>query len=79
MKGFLARQAYHRESKKGSKTEDGTRAHRWVGTTVDNNMADPDRIAETYLQLLTPSQAFEFLAGQPLSHIACNNFAEARP
>ena len=31
--------------------EDGTRAHRRVGTTVDDNMADPDRIAETYLQL----------------------------
>jgi hypothetical protein len=31
--------------------EDGTRAHRVAGTTVDDNMADPDRIAETYLQL----------------------------
>ncbi len=31
--------------------EDGTRAHRLAGTTVDDNMADPDRIAETYLQL----------------------------
>jgi NAD(P)-dependent dehydrogenase (short-subunit alcohol dehydrogenase family) len=31
--------------------EDGTRAHRRAGTTVDDNMADPDRIAETYLQL----------------------------
>ncbi len=30
---------------------DGTRAHRLAGTTVDDNMADPDRIAETYLQL----------------------------
>jgi NAD(P)-dependent dehydrogenase (short-subunit alcohol dehydrogenase family) len=30
---------------------DGTRAHRRAGTTVDDNMADPDRIAETYLQL----------------------------
>lgn len=31
--------------------EDGTRAHRRAGRTVDDNMADPDRIAETYLQL----------------------------
>jgi NAD(P)-dependent dehydrogenase (short-subunit alcohol dehydrogenase family) len=31
--------------------EDGTRAHRRAGTTIDDNMADPDRIAETYLQL----------------------------
>src|SRR5712671_1150694 len=31
--------------------EDGTRAHRRAGTTVDDNMADPDRIAETYPQL----------------------------
>ena len=31
--------------------EDGTRAHRLAGTTADDNMADPDRIAETYLQL----------------------------
>jgi NAD(P)-dependent dehydrogenase (short-subunit alcohol dehydrogenase family) len=31
--------------------EDGTRAHRRAGTTVDDNMADPDCIAETYLQL----------------------------
>ncbi|MEH2532402.1 NAD(P)-dependent dehydrogenase (short-subunit alcohol dehydrogenase family) [Bradyrhizobium sp. AZCC 1588] len=31
--------------------EDGTRAHRLAGMTVDDNMADPDRIAETYLQL----------------------------
>ena len=31
--------------------EDGSRAHRMAGTTVDDNMADPDRIAETYLQL----------------------------
>ncbi|MBV8193600.1 MAG: SDR family oxidoreductase [Alphaproteobacteria bacterium] len=30
---------------------DGTRAHRLAGTTVDDNMADPDRIAECYLQL----------------------------
>jgi NAD(P)-dependent dehydrogenase (short-subunit alcohol dehydrogenase family) len=30
---------------------DGTRAHRLAGTTVDDNMADPDCIAETYLQL----------------------------
>jgi len=29
--------------------EDGSRAHRLAGTTVDDNMADPDRIAETYL------------------------------
>ncbi len=31
--------------------EDGTRAHRLAGTSVDDNMADPDRIAEIYLQL----------------------------
>jgi NAD(P)-dependent dehydrogenase (short-subunit alcohol dehydrogenase family) len=30
---------------------DGTRAHRRAGTAVDDNMADPDYIAETYLQL----------------------------
>ncbi len=31
--------------------EDGSRAHRLAGTTKDDNMADPDRIAEVYLQL----------------------------
>lgn len=31
--------------------EDGTRAHRLAGTTVDDNMADPVHIAATYLQL----------------------------
>ena len=31
--------------------EDGTRAHRLAGTTVDDNMADPAHIAEVYLQL----------------------------
>ena len=31
--------------------EDGTRAHRRAGTTVEDNMADPDHIAKTYLQL----------------------------
>ena len=31
--------------------EDGTRSHRRAGTTVHDNMADPDYIAETYLQL----------------------------
>lgn len=35
----------------GLPQEDGTRAHRRAGTTVDDNMADPDRIAEVYLQL----------------------------
>jgi NAD(P)-dependent dehydrogenase (short-subunit alcohol dehydrogenase family) len=35
----------------GWRREDGTRAHRLAGTTVDDNMADPDCIAETYLQL----------------------------
>ena len=35
----------------GWRQEDGTRAHRRAGTTVDDNMADPDHIAETYLQL----------------------------
>lgn len=29
----------------------GNRAHRVAGTTVDDNMADPDRIADLYLQL----------------------------
>ncbi len=31
--------------------EDGTRAHRRAGTTINDNMADPDHIADTYLQL----------------------------
>ena len=31
--------------------EDGTRAHRLAGTSKDDNMADPDRIADVYLQL----------------------------
>jgi NAD(P)-dependent dehydrogenase (short-subunit alcohol dehydrogenase family) len=31
--------------------EDGTRAHQRAGTSIDDNMADPDRIAEAYLQL----------------------------
>lgn len=31
--------------------EDGSRAHRLAGTTVDDNMADPDQIAATYLYL----------------------------
>jgi NAD(P)-dependent dehydrogenase (short-subunit alcohol dehydrogenase family) len=31
--------------------DDGSRAHRLAGTAVDDNLADPDRIAETYLQL----------------------------
>lgn len=31
--------------------DDGTRAHRLAGTSVDDNLADPDHIAETYLQL----------------------------
>jgi NAD(P)-dependent dehydrogenase (short-subunit alcohol dehydrogenase family) len=35
----------------GWRQEDGSRAHRLAGTTVDDNMADPDRIAEAYLQL----------------------------
>lgn len=30
---------------------DGSRAHRLAGTAVEDNMADPDCIAETYLQL----------------------------
>ncbi|MDA1076424.1 MAG: SDR family oxidoreductase [Proteobacteria bacterium] len=30
---------------------DGSRAHRLAGTTVDDNMADPDQIAATYLHL----------------------------
>lgn len=35
----------------GYTQEDGSRAHRLAGTTIDDNMADPERIAETYLQL----------------------------
>jgi NAD(P)-dependent dehydrogenase (short-subunit alcohol dehydrogenase family) len=35
----------------GWRQEDGSRAHRLAGTSVDDNLADPDRIAETYLQL----------------------------
>ena len=31
--------------------EDGSRAHRMAGTAVDDNMADPEYIAATYLQL----------------------------
>lgn len=31
--------------------EDGSRKHWAAGTTVDDNMADPDRIADTYLHL----------------------------
>ena len=31
--------------------EDGTRAHRLAGTAANDNMADPDYIAEVYLQL----------------------------
>ena len=31
--------------------EDGSRAHRRAGTTVEDNMADPDHIAATYLHL----------------------------
>jgi NAD(P)-dependent dehydrogenase (short-subunit alcohol dehydrogenase family) len=31
--------------------EDGTRAHRLAGTNLDDNLADPDHIAQTYLQL----------------------------
>jgi len=30
---------------------DGSRMHRLAGTSIDDNMADPDRIAEVYLQL----------------------------
>jgi NAD(P)-dependent dehydrogenase (short-subunit alcohol dehydrogenase family) len=35
----------------GFTQEDGSRAHRRAGTTVDDNMADPDHIAQTYLHL----------------------------
>jgi NAD(P)-dependent dehydrogenase (short-subunit alcohol dehydrogenase family) len=35
----------------GWRQDDGTRAHRVGGTAVDDNMADPDHIAEVYLQL----------------------------
>jgi NAD(P)-dependent dehydrogenase (short-subunit alcohol dehydrogenase family) len=31
--------------------EDGSRAHRLAGSSVDDNLLDPDFIAETYLQL----------------------------
>lgn len=35
----------------GWRQEDGTRAHRRVGADENDNLADPDRIAETYLHL----------------------------
>ena len=35
----------------GWRQEDGSRQHRLAGTSVDDNMADPDFIAETYLQI----------------------------
>ena len=35
----------------GWKRNDGTRAHWLAGEAVDDNMADPDQIAETYLYL----------------------------
>ncbi len=35
----------------GQTQEDGSRAHWLAGPTVEDNMADPDRIAETYLHL----------------------------
>lgn len=35
----------------GWRQEDGSRAHRLAGTATDDNMADPDHIAATYLQL----------------------------
>lgn len=31
--------------------EDGSRVHQFAGTSVDDNMADPDHIAQAYLQL----------------------------
>ena len=44
--------------------EDGSRAHRVAGTSVDDNMADPDCIAQTSLQLhrqLRSTWAFEIV------------------
>jgi NAD(P)-dependent dehydrogenase (short-subunit alcohol dehydrogenase family) len=35
----------------GWRQQDGARAHRLVGPDVSDNLADPDRIAETYLHL----------------------------
>lgn len=35
----------------GRTQDDGSRAHWLAGATVDDNMADPDRIAEVYMQL----------------------------
>jgi NAD(P)-dependent dehydrogenase (short-subunit alcohol dehydrogenase family) len=35
----------------GWRQEDGTRQHRLAGTAENDNMADPDYIAETYLQI----------------------------
>ena len=35
----------------GWRQDDGSRSHRLAGTDVNDNLADPDRIAETYLQL----------------------------
>lgn len=37
----------------GRTQEDGTRGHWLAGTTTDDNMADPDEIARTYLHLHT--------------------------
>ena len=47
--------------------EDGSRRHRRAGVDVDDNLADPDRIAETYLQLHRQHRstwAFEVVARQ---------------
>jgi NAD(P)-dependent dehydrogenase (short-subunit alcohol dehydrogenase family) len=35
----------------GWRQEDGTRAHRLAGTSINDNLADPEHIAQTYLQL----------------------------
>ena len=35
----------------GWEQEDGSRAHRLAGETVDDNMAHPERIAQLYLEL----------------------------
>ena len=35
--------------------EDGTRAHRLAGTSVDDNMADPDRIARDLSAAASPA------------------------
>lgn len=53
------------DAARGWTQEDSARWHRLTGTTVDDNMADPAHIAETYLHLHRQSRstwAFEVVA-----------------